>query len=227
MKTKSSSVITGGTLKRPPTSRNGIVPVAIAKQSQTPSDLWKGVKPEEIGTGFEVVLGAFDDEKAKRKPVKQKMVRREVERENVFTNKFIHIKGDGSEFVWFEVLPPKPVKPASPKKKKPINFKNKLDKRTKAKFSKQLDANILETASFIMKDLLPKTLSLHSAIERVAELSQQLIDEKVTLPLQYLQSKQLMAVHLRIIRHVSEQFNLNDEERKLMALEFTRPWSQS
>jgi hypothetical protein len=221
MKMKTSAVVTGGAIKKTLISRNGIVPAVVASTGRTPSELWKDVRKEEIGTGFEPVVGAFDDAKPK---VKRRVRRRDFEQ--VFANKFIHIKGDGSKFVWFEVVPPKPVKPAPQKKRKPINYKNRLDPKTKSRFSRRLDEHILGTASFIMKDLLPKTLSLHSAIERVTELSQQLIDDKVALPLQYLQSKQLMAVHLRIIRHVSEQFELTDEERKLMALEFTRPWSQ-
>lgn len=229
MKTKTSSVVTGGTTKKPPVSRNGIVPAVVSSKGQGPSDLWKGVKPEEIGTGYEAVEDPWAKEAKKKPTVKKQAVRRftpDYDREVVFSNRFIHIKGDGSKFVWFEVVPPKPVKTAPPKKRKPINYKNKLDHKTRTKFSKQLDANILETANFIMKDLLPTTLSLHSAMERVTELTQQLIDDKVSLPLQYLASKQLMAVHLRIIRHVSEQFNLTEEERKLMALEYTRPWSQ-
>jgi hypothetical protein len=222
--TKTSLVATGGTTKRPPVSRNGIVPLAITKDTRKPSDLWKDVTATEIGKGFEVVKGAFPDEP---KTVLKKARRPGMVYERIFSNKFVHIKGEGSKFVWFEVLPPKPVKTEPPKKRKPINYKNKLTPKAKDKFTKQLDRNILDTASFIMKDLLPKTMSLHSAVERVSELSQQLIDDKVSLPLQYLQNKQLMAVHLRIIRHVADQFELNEEERKLMALEYTRPWSQS
>ena len=225
MKTKTSLVSTGGTAKKPAVSRNGIVPsTAIIAEDRQPSGLWKDVTATEIGKGFEVVEGVFADEP---KLVRKKARRKDAIFERMFTNKFIHIKGEGSKFVWFEVLPPKPVKTEPPKKRKPINYKNKLTPKAKDRFTKQLDRNILDTASFIMKDLLPKTMSLHSAVERVSELTQQLIDDKVPLPLQYLQSKQLMAVHLRIIRHVAEQFELNDEERKLMALEYTRPWSQS
>lgn len=225
MKTKTSLVATGGTAKKAAVSRNGIVPsTAVIAEDRKPSGLWADVTKAEIGRGFEIVKDAFPDEP---KLVRKKARRKDAVFERIFSNKFVHIKGEGSKFVWFEVLPPKPVKTEPPKKRKPINYKNKLTPKAKERFTKQLDRNILDTASFIMKDLLPKTMSLHSAVERVSELTQQLIDDKVSLPLQYLQNKQLMAVHLRIIRHVSEQFGLNDEERKLMALEYTRPWSQA
>jgi hypothetical protein len=226
MKTKTSGVVTGGATKKAPVSRNGIVPAVVTSKGRGPSELWKDVKKDEIGTGFEIVEGVFEDEKPAPRKKRVRRFTADFERERIFANKFIHIKGEGSKFVWFEVVPPKPQKTKPPQKRKPINYKNKLDPKTKTKFSRAMDANISETANFILKDLLPKTLSLHSALERVTELSQQLIDDKVALPLQYLASKQLMAVHLRIIRHVSEQFDLTDEERKLMALEYTRPWSQ-
>lgn len=221
MKTKTSLVSAGGTTKKAPVSRNGIVPAVVTADGRGPSDLWKDVTKKEIGRGFEIVKDAFPEEK----PKVLKRARREPF-EQIFSNKFVHIKGGGSKFVWWEVLPPVPKKTEPPQKRKPINYKNKLTAKTKDRFAKQLDREILDTASFIMKDLLPKTLSLHSAAERVKELSQQLIDIPVELPLQYLQSKQTMAVHLRIIRHVSDQFGLTEEERKLMALEYTRPWSQ-
>lgn len=221
MKTKTSLVSAGGSTKKPPVSRNGIVPVDVKADARGPSDLWKDVSKKEIGSGFEIVKDAFPEDK----PKLLKRARR-VNHEQIFSNKFIHIKGGGSKFVWWEVVPPAPKKTKPPEKRKPINYKNKLTAKAKDRFAKQLDRNILDTASFIMKDLLPKTLSLHSAFERVGELSQQLIDDKVELPLQYLKSKQLMAVHLRVIRHVSDQFDLTEEERKLMALEYTRPWSQ-
>lgn len=226
MKTKTSLVSTGGTTKKEPVSRNGIVPAIVSNENRRPSSIWLDVKPEEIGTGFEAAPGAFPDEPPVRK-VLRKARRSDAVFERVFTNKFLHIKGEGSKFVWFEVLPPKPVVPEKPKARKPINFKNKLTPKIQNRFAKQLDKSIVETASFIMKDLLPKTLSLHSALERVNELTQQLIDDKLALPVQYMQNKQLMAVHLLIIRHISDQFGLNEEERKLMALEYTRPWSQA
>jgi hypothetical protein len=42
-----------------------------------------------------------------------------------------------------------------------------------------------------------------------------------------MRGKMTMAMYLRVIRFVSETFDLNEEERRLMALEYTRPWSQS
>lgn len=223
MKTKTSLVSTGGTTKKA-VSHNGIVAsTSVLADERKPSGIWADVTKKEIGTGFEIVKDAFPEEP---RLVRKKARRRDEVFERVYTNKFLHIKGEGSKFVWFEVLPPVPKKIEPPKKRKPINYKNKLTPKAKDRFTKQLDRHILDTASFIMKDLLPKTMSLHSAMERVSELTQQLIDDKVSLPLNYLQSKQNMAVHLRIIRYVSEQFGLTEEERKLMALEYTRPWSQ-
>lgn len=134
MKTKTSMVSTGGTAKKPAISRNGIVPAVVTAGDRKPSDLWKDVTKTEIGTGFEVVAGAFDDEKPKL--VKKKARRKDAVFERIFANKFIHIKGEGSKFVWFEVLPPKPVKTEPPKKRKPINYKNKLTPKAKERFTK-------------------------------------------------------------------------------------------
>jgi hypothetical protein len=78
-----------------------------------------------------------------------------------------------------------------------------------------------------VKELLPISLSLMSSMTKTEELAMQLTDSKVELPVTYMRGKMTMAMYLRVIRFVSETFDLNEEERRLMALEYTRPWSQS
>lgn len=203
-------VDTGGKLS----SSAGLVTPASAYKP--PKPIWNTVKKEDIGTGY-VAIELATEKQAKRR----------AERDDpIWHNRFI--KGS-SEFIWFWVHPkPAPVAVKAKPKKQPLNYRNKLDKKTRGRFTSEMGLTIDRTANFMMKDILPHTVALNSGLAKADELLKQLgIEEKVPLPVSYLQGKVITAVHLRIIRFVSRLFELNEEEKKLMVAEFTRPWSQS
>lgn len=199
-------------------SKAGLVPPMV-KNGRVPRDTWKGVKKEEIGRGFEVIEPA--------ELTTEKSIKRAHEKADpIWRNKFI--KGS-SPCIWYMVKAPT-VKPKVVKKKKePINFRNKLDNKTSKKFRSGLGTAIDQISNFMVKDVLPKSLAMHSGMDKAEELLQQILDdEKVQLPIrQYMQGKTMTAMHLRVIRFVSNLFELTPEEKKLMVAEFVRPWTES
>lgn len=194
---------------------NGLIPLSFAARNR-PADKWGSVQKDQIGKGFEVAETVLLANEKKR-------VAKDEKADPLWKNKFIE---GSSEFIFF-VVTPKPAKKPDPVRKKPFNFQNKLDKKTKRVFENRLSKNIDETANFMVKELLPITMSLHSALQRTEELVTQLTDGKELLPTSLLQRKMELAVHLRVTRFMSERFGLTEKEQRLMLPELTKPWSES
>jgi hypothetical protein len=214
-------VTSGGSNKELKPASNGLTPGVVVGRRDIPSTMWNEVRKGEVGKGFMPMDFERPEKKAK---VRAKNRRESNDEERAGKNKFVL---GSSPMIWFWITP-KVKQEKAKEKKKPINYQNKLDEKTRRHYTKVLEKNIDSTANFMVKDILPLTMSLHSGLERAKELVQQLLDvESLPLPEGYIQSKVSMAINLRIIRFVSDQYNLSDEERKLMALEYTRPWSQS
>jgi hypothetical protein len=113
-------------------------------------------------------------------------------------------------------------KKAEKNKRKPkaVNYANPIEDGPKRKFVTQLKTQIDKTSNFLWNEILPMTNSLMTAIERVDDFSQQVLDEASGVPIKVLQRKMEDAVSLRIIRHVADQFKLTKEERVLFTAEF-------
>jgi hypothetical protein len=195
-------------------STAGLTPTVVVGSRQTPHDMWSNVKKGDIGAGYSPIETASIDEAR----------RRQDKADPVWKNRFVY---GTSSFVYFVVVARTVKLPPKKTGKKPINYANKLDKKTRVRFAEALNRNVNATASFLVKELLPISLSLMSSMTKTEELAMQLTDSKVELPVTYMRGKMTMAMYLRVIRFVSETFDLNEEERRLMALEYTRPWSQS
>lgn len=192
-----------------------VTPVSvIASRRDSPSDLWKAVKAQDIGDGF-VPIEAV---------AKQKELER-IERKNTsWKNKFVI---GSSPHIFFTVIPKVSLSPKKAKIKTPINLSNKVSRVSRKRFIESLGRNLDKTARFVLKDLLPMTMSLESAMTRVQEQVHQMADTKIDLPTSVLKSKMVLASHLRITRFVSEIFELTEKEREIMVLELTRPWSHT
>jgi len=197
-----SRVISAGGISRPNISlsaKEKDFAKAFLPNNLKPSSVWDGATASDIGTGFEIIQDT---------PVLE---------EFKFNNPFLRGR---SEFIYFTIRPRYSVR----KKKKvvtPINLDSKLDKGTRHKISKTLGVNIEDFSKFFLDEILPISMSIPSAGQRVDEIMQQLIDEKANLPMNFIQGKALQAICLRIIRFVSQKFNLTKAETKMMFREYS------
>lgn len=178
-----------------------LAPVYFDQKKIKPSSRWDKVDANDIGEGFASLDGDFDFE------------RRESEFIVEFSNKFVH---GSSDFVFFTVIPR--VKVKKKKKKVPINIRNKVTPEETRHFVKKVDRSITATSNFFMRELLPLSMSLNSAIDRVNEKTQQLTQEKAELPADFIRSRASAAISLRILRFLTEQFGLTKEEAELLRL---------
>jgi hypothetical protein len=171
-----------------------------------PGAVWNNVKKEDIGSHFKVI------QEHQPSIVEAKKIG-EI---NGYNNRFLY---GSSKFISYEV---KAVFKTQPKAKivKPLNIHNKLTKEEKAKLVKKIGSNIDEFADFFMT-LLPITLAIPSASQKVDELSQQLTGSKANLPLSFVLNKTNDAVSLLIIRMLSKKFGLSKTESALMLREYT------
>jgi hypothetical protein len=212
-KTSAPRVVTaGGGVPSTSTKGSALIGV-ISNNNRGPSDKWKTVEKADIGKGFVPI-----------ELVTPQIVEKRLRDEKpLFKNKFLL---GSSRFIWFVVVP-KVEKVEKKKPKVALNYKNKLDKKTKGSLVRSLDKNVEETVNFIMKDILPVTLAYHTAMDKVDEYMLQFAETKAEMPKPTFEQKMKLAVHLRITRFLSEQFKLTSEEKKMMNPELTKPWIQS
>lgn len=172
----------------------------------TPSARWGRVSAEDIGEG----LTPIEDSEYERLfgPDFSLDTR-------PFRNKFVE---GSSKFVTYTVRPR--LKKTKTPESKPVNQHTRVDKATRKKFGVALTNNIEALRSMFVHDLLPVTLSINSVSQDVQEMMSQIIDDSVSIPVEYISTKALQAVQLRIIRSLCEVFKLNKEEAKLMTAEF-------
>jgi hypothetical protein len=173
---------------------------AFLPQTKAPSSIWDNAKLSDIGNNFEIIREA---------PILE---------EYSFHNPFL--RGQ-SEFIFFVVKPKYKVK----EKKKvvtPLNLNSKLSKPQKRKISRAIGDNIEDFSTFFMEEILPVSLAISSAGQKVDELIQQLIDDKANLPMSFIQAKATQAVCLRIIRRISQKFKLTKDEQRMMFREYLR-----
>lgn len=165
----------------------------------TPSSMWDNAKLSDIGNNYEILQEV---------PVLE---------EYKFNNPYL--RGQ-SEFIFFRVRP----KFKRKEKKKiitPINLNSKLSKQQKKKISRRIGENIEDFSTFFMEEILPVSLSISSAGQKVDELMQQLIDQKANLPMSFIQAKATQAVSLRIIRRLCQKFQLTKDEQRMMFREYS------
>lgn len=179
-------------------------PTVIAGTASAPRS-FKGVTAETIGEGFEVV-----DESIFDTPKNAVFV-------TSFKNKFITGR---SKFITYTASPV--LKYRRPKKevKQAFNAHTKVSKNLRRTFSESLGENIKSWREMFVNDILPATLSIQTASEEVKEQLQQLVDDNIHIPVDYINVKTLQAVQLRIVRAVVEQFGLTPREAELMITEF-------
>jgi hypothetical protein len=163
-----------------------------------PSSIWDKARLDDIGNNFEIIQEA---------PILE---------EYSFYNPFLRGKSD---FIFF-VVKPKFKTRVKKKVVTPLNLNNKLGKSQRKKISRLIGENIDDFAAFFLEEILPVSLAIPSAGQKVDELMLQLIDDKANLPMSFIQAKATQAVSLRIIRRISQKFNLNKEEQKLMFREY-------
>lgn len=179
-----------------------------------PSSRWGTVNKDEINSGFASVQ--LEQDKIIEKS------RRDKETNGIAKNRFIR---GASPKITFDLNPGSLVKPLAIKvnKSKPKKLSAQVSEKQRAKFHRQLRANVVETSSFILRDLVPNTMALKTAVDRSADVVKQVYNTDLNFPLDYLEKKALTAVYLRIIRHLSESFDLTNEEKQIMLADL-RPW---
>jgi hypothetical protein len=179
-----------------------------------PGSRWGTVRKEEINSGFAPVQ--LDQDKIVEKS------RRDKETNGIAKNRFIR---GTSPKITFDLNPGNLVKPLAVKvnKSKPKKPSAQVSEKQRAKFHRELRANVVETSSFILRDLVPNTMALKTAVDRSADVVKQVYNTDLNFPLDYLEKKALTAVYLRIIRHLSESFELTKDEKEIMLADL-RPW---
>lgn len=170
-----------------------------------PSSIWQGVNKEDIGSHFKTIILDEDTKEQNFQRIKDS---------DGFNNRFLLGR---SKFISFDLTPKFKVK----KKRivKPINLFNKLSKEEKIVINKKIGKNIEEFANFFM-DILPITLSIPSASQKVDELVQQITGERANLPMSFVLNKTQDAVSLLVIRMISKKFKLTKRESTLMLREY-------
>lgn len=106
------------------------------------------------------------------------------------------------------------------KKKKPKRvIDKKIPEHKKIKFVKDLRSNIERFTDFVWEEILPVTMSFHTALDDVENYALQVIDDRTGFNKDVLIKKAGDAVNLRIIRYLAEAFNLTEEEKTLFTIE--------
>lgn len=173
----------------------------------TNSSTWSGVTAEDIGAHFQAVDfdEVFGDTRLKTLKVRS------------FKNKFI--KGRSPFITYtFKVK----VHKAKSTKPKPINENTKLTRSVKSKFVANLGDEIKALRDLFVSELLPVSLAIQSASEEVKDLTAQLVDEPVTIPVDFIRLKALQAIQLRVSRHMADRLKLTPAEAVQVYPEFIR-----
>ena len=197
----------------------GLVPFDVSFNQKTPNSRWNSVSKEDINAGYAAV--SLDSLKAQSKVVEKARATRDSN--SVAKNRFIR---GTSPKITFDLNPSKLVKRLANKAeaRKKIEVKTReVSEKQRSKLNKELRASVIATSSFILRDLVPHTMALKTAVDRAQDVVKQVYNTDLNFPRDYLERKALAAVYLRIIRHVSENFDLTNSERELMVADL-RPW---
>ncbi len=174
--------------------------VSLRSKSEVPSAMWSKVNTKDIGEGFEIVDPSVFEVK---KEYKEFVL-------NKFKNKFVIGK---SKFISYDAG----VSLKSPKKsvktKTSVSVSPPLTKDDRKRFVTKLSKNIKAWREFFVHDILPVSLSIHTALEETKDQLSQLVDSSVTLPSDYIVFKTAEAVYLRINREIGSRLLLNQEEQ--------------
>lgn len=168
---------------------------------------WAGVTPEDIGAHFQAVDfdEVFGDSKVKTLKVR------------AFKNRFVKGKSPFITYT-FKVK----VHKAKQTKLKPINENTKLTKTDKAKFVSSLGNEIKALRDLFISELLPVSLAIQSASEEVKDITAQLVDDSVSIPVDFIKLKALQAIQLRVARHMATRLKLTPAESVQVYPEFIR-----
>lgn len=171
-----------------------------------PGSQWKGVNLEDIGKFEEVVL---PKEPA---PDSEDPIRVFPSLNNGSGHPFI--EGD-SPFIYY-VLTPVFTKTAQPKARQPVNINNKLSKKDRERFIGKLDKNIDKMSLFWTDDLLPTTLALESALDKVEEFTLQAADVAANLNRDTIKKRFQQVVDIKLLRFAADSVGITKEEHQLL-----------
>jgi hypothetical protein len=167
----------------------------------TPADVprssWSNVKLEDIGK-FEIVT----PRKARRPPHLM------LEENHKF------VTGD-SRFIYY-VVTPIFKKVAKTPARVPINAENKLTKKVREQFSSQLEASLERLSSFWLQDVLPQTMAVESALDKVDELVLQLTGGPANLPRDLVKRKYEQGISVKLLRFVAQSMKLTKTEHRML-----------
>lgn len=198
---------------------------------QALSRAWGSVQAEDIGSGFrranKEIAKQLIEKSASSSKTGQKMdalyrkiqmMENEDERQGRERHRFIN---GSSRFIFYVLRPPKIIKRRKvADSARPVNAQNTITNRQRIKFAVEIGANIDKTTKFFVDEILPKTEALVTSMTNIDEVMQQLTDDRAKLPMEFMKKKVTDAVFLRIIRFVSQQYDLTKAEQKLMLAEF-------
>jgi hypothetical protein len=202
------------------------------------SPVWSDVEIGDIGSGFRPasqnrkteLLSKATAERARKELLRassmsrteKTMLRAERLRDRNSINKHPFIQGNSPFFFYVIKIDVRAVAAEAKERRKPRTtvYDNTLSPQSKSKFIRNLGKNIDKTSQFFWEEIMPSSNALLSAVKRVEDFSQQALDSNAGLPVEYAKRKIIDAVNLRIIRHISDQFDLTKEERMMMTSEF-------
>lgn len=168
-----------------------------------PDSRWSNVNPDDIGEGFTKADSPFDSPFDNDKE--------DTEFVAELSNKFVT---GSSEFVFFTVTPT--VKRTKKIRKAPLNAENKLTPQERQKFTRSLSRNIGQMSTFFMEEILPLSMSINPAVDRVDEKTMQMLNTAADLPKGFIQGQATMAIQLRVVRFIAEAYGLNEHETALL-----------
>jgi hypothetical protein len=186
------------------------------------------VTAEDVGSGFKAAT--FDDPSAvaRRKntriildPLQKLQLVKVREQPGPRDSQFLH--GDSRFFctLFKKRKPQQKPKPDQPPAKKPFGSEKPNPVQTQ-KFRQSLRNNIHQVSNFFLDELSPKTLALATSLDRVRNITSQWIDDPIDLPTQFIHSRAMRAVEIRLVRYLCQYFDLTKEECALMLSEFDR-----
>lgn len=172
-----------------------------------PSSQWNNVHLRDIGN-FEVVPLP----KTRQDRLREDAIRVFPSLNNGGGHPFI--EGD-SPFIYY-VLTPTFKKTAVPTVKQPINIQNKLTKKEREAFTSKLDKSINKMALFWTDDLLPTTLALETALDKVEEFTQQAADVSANLSRETIKRRFQQVIDIRLLRFAADTIGITKEEHELL-----------
>lgn len=192
------------------------------------SSIWSGAKPEDIGAGFRrantavvrEILRQKNSSKKNRRldKVYRKIQYMDLKAERSGRDRHPFLNGN-SKFIFYLIKPPK-LKKAESRTPTAVNKTNKVAPNQRIRFAASVSEHLESTSKFFVEEILPRSMSLMTAITKVDELVHQLTEDNASLPIDFIKAKSREAINLRIIRFLCKQYQLNEKEAKLMYGEF-------